>query len=146
MLTAIMCPPGTEYSPCGPACHQSCQNIGDEPEAYCTTNGCVEGCFCPNGTYLHGTACSLRLSIGRLSSALMSCDISTKSVYSAHIFFQTPLLMRLQTANVCRPRTARAPWTASSTHRGLSCTRTARNGRPSIMRSNFSSKSSEVDF
>ena len=51
-----MCPAGMEYRACGPSCHQSCQNIGEEPESYCSVAGCVEGCYCPEGTYFHGRA------------------------------------------------------------------------------------------
>ena len=49
-----MCPPGLEYKSCGPGCPQSCKNIGDEPVLYCKKLICVEGCFCPEGEYMHG--------------------------------------------------------------------------------------------
>ena len=43
-----MCEYGSEYQPCGPPCEQTCHNI-DEPEPWCQTSQCVEGCFCPAG-------------------------------------------------------------------------------------------------
>ena len=49
-----MCPPGLEYRACGPACHQSCTNIGENPDPLCDQLACVEGCYCPEGEYLHG--------------------------------------------------------------------------------------------
>ncbi len=54
MFTAYMCDHGFEYRPCGPPCHQTCQNIGDEPDDYCKDTHCVEGCFCPEGKVRNG--------------------------------------------------------------------------------------------
>ena len=52
-FSAIMCPFGMSYQPCGPVCEPTCEGIGLEPESCCQTDYCVEGCFCPPGTYLH---------------------------------------------------------------------------------------------
>ena len=49
-----MCEYGSVYKPCGPPCEETCQNIGEEVEDYCEATHCVEGCFCPNGTYRQG--------------------------------------------------------------------------------------------
>ena len=49
-----MCPPGFVYSPCASPCDETCKNIGDEPDDYCTEVVCVEGCYCPDGSYKHG--------------------------------------------------------------------------------------------
>ncbi|CAG2184395.1 unnamed protein product [Mytilus edulis] len=45
----IMCPYGYEYKACGKPCPQTCRNIGDEPDQWCESTYCVEGCFCPDG-------------------------------------------------------------------------------------------------
>ena len=50
-----MCEYGSVYMPCGPACEQTCHNIGDDPEPYCENMHCVEGCFCPPGMVKEGT-------------------------------------------------------------------------------------------
>lgn len=44
-----MCPYGYEYKACGKPCPQTCRNIGDEPDQWCESTYCVEGCFCPDG-------------------------------------------------------------------------------------------------
>ena len=49
-----MCPTGLEYRSCGPACHLSCQHVDNEPDLHCDKMTCVEGCFCPEGSYLQG--------------------------------------------------------------------------------------------
>ncbi|KAK2146714.1 hypothetical protein LSH36_586g01002 [Paralvinella palmiformis] len=45
------------YSPCASPCDETCKNIGDEPDDYCTEVVCVEGCYCPDGSYKHGDEC-----------------------------------------------------------------------------------------
>lgn len=46
----IQCEYGKEYLACGPLCSQTCMDLstGNNPE--CDDSGCVEGCFCPEGT------------------------------------------------------------------------------------------------
>lgn len=46
-----MCEGGSEYVPCHNLCEETCENIGDEPEGLCSDSNCMEGCFCPGGTY-----------------------------------------------------------------------------------------------
>ncbi|XP_060080481.1 mucin-2-like [Ylistrum balloti] len=50
----IMCENGLRYTPCMSPCRQTCRNIGNEPEPYCNSTQCVEGCFCPEGYIQHG--------------------------------------------------------------------------------------------
>ena len=49
LFQAAMCEYGSVYMPCGPACEQTCRNIGNDTEEYCNSMHCVEGCFCPPG-------------------------------------------------------------------------------------------------
>ena len=51
---AMQCDNGMVYMACGPACPQTCQNIGDEPEGFCDNVHCVEGCFCPDDFVQNG--------------------------------------------------------------------------------------------
>lgn len=51
---ALQCENGLLYHPCGPACSPSCPSIQQSPHSQCATLSCVEGCFCPAGTVLHG--------------------------------------------------------------------------------------------
>lgn len=50
----MQCDNGMVYMACGPACPQTCQNIGDEPEGFCDNVHCVEGCFCPDDFVQNG--------------------------------------------------------------------------------------------
>lgn len=50
----MQCDNGMVYMACGSPCPQTCQNIGDEPEDFCDSAPCVEGCFCPAGFVQHG--------------------------------------------------------------------------------------------
>lgn len=54
--TALKCPSGSKYDPCGTACPQpSCQNpAGSGSEC---DKPCVEGCFCDSGLVLSGDKC-----------------------------------------------------------------------------------------
>ncbi|KAM8881606.1 zonadhesin, like [Synchiropus picturatus] len=53
---AIKCPPGSQYTHCGPACAQpSCQNPAG-PEGPCN-KPCVEGCICNDGLIISGDKC-----------------------------------------------------------------------------------------
>ncbi|XP_064613991.1 LOW QUALITY PROTEIN: SCO-spondin-like [Liolophura sinensis] len=56
-LCPIQCENDFVYKPCGSPCVQTCQNVGDEPEAYCDATHCVEGCFCPEGYVQDGDHC-----------------------------------------------------------------------------------------
>ena len=49
-----MCEGGKQYSPCGPPCEQTCENIDDEPDELCKSHNCIEGCFCPEGSVDQG--------------------------------------------------------------------------------------------
>jgi len=53
-ILALQCESGLVYMPCGSPCEQTCENIGDEQEAYCSAAHCVEGCFCPDGYIRNG--------------------------------------------------------------------------------------------
>ncbi|PIK34070.1 putative IgGFc-binding protein [Apostichopus japonicus] len=55
LITAMVCPPGTVYDICGPACPATCvdrQGVSD-----CPTHHCIETCRCPEGQVLDGTEC-----------------------------------------------------------------------------------------
>ncbi|XP_019955619.2 zonadhesin, like [Paralichthys olivaceus] len=52
----LKCPPGSQYTPCGPACSQpSCQDPAG-PGVPCN-QPCVEGCICNKGFVLSGDKC-----------------------------------------------------------------------------------------
>ncbi|KAG7220172.1 hypothetical protein INR49_028012, partial [Caranx melampygus] len=52
----LKCPPGSQYTPCGPACPQpSCQDPAG-PGGSCN-QPCVEGCVCNPGLVLSGDKC-----------------------------------------------------------------------------------------
>ena len=53
LFVAINCPSGLVYQQCGPVCPQACDTNEDTD----CRNGCVEGCFCPNGKVLHKGMC-----------------------------------------------------------------------------------------
>lgn len=53
-LPAIQCEYGYVYKPCGSPCEQTCRNIGADPEAYCHSTHCMEGCYCPDGMVENG--------------------------------------------------------------------------------------------
>lgn len=42
------------YEPCGSACPPTCHDHRPELRWHCQAITCVEGCFCPEGTLLHG--------------------------------------------------------------------------------------------
>ena len=52
-IVAINCPSGLVYQQCGPVCPQACDTDEDTE----CSNGCVEGCFCPNGKALYKGMC-----------------------------------------------------------------------------------------
>ncbi|KAM5303201.1 LOW QUALITY PROTEIN: SCO-spondin-like [Glossophaga mutica] len=55
-LCPLQCEGGQVYKACGPTCPPTCHDHG--PEAgHCQAVTCVEGCFCPEGTLLHGGVC-----------------------------------------------------------------------------------------
>ncbi|KAM6960357.1 LOW QUALITY PROTEIN: zonadhesin, like [Tautogolabrus adspersus] len=52
----LKCPPGSSYTPCGPACSQpSCQNPAGSGDS--CNQPCVEGCVCNPGLVLSGDKC-----------------------------------------------------------------------------------------
>ena len=52
-IVAINCPSDLVYQQCGPVCPQACDTDEDTE----CSNGCVEGCFCPNGKALYKGMC-----------------------------------------------------------------------------------------
>ncbi|XP_042533232.1 SCO-spondin-like [Dipodomys spectabilis] len=56
-LCPLQCEGGQVYEACGPTCPPTCHNLRPEPGWHCQAVACVEGCFCPEGTLLHGGAC-----------------------------------------------------------------------------------------
>ncbi|XP_039109837.1 SCO-spondin-like [Hyaena hyaena] len=56
-LCPLQCEGGQVYEACGPVCPPTCHDHGPEPGWHCQAVACVEGCFCPQGTLLHGGVC-----------------------------------------------------------------------------------------
>ncbi|XP_068828902.1 LOW QUALITY PROTEIN: SCO-spondin-like [Capricornis sumatraensis] len=56
-LCPLQCEGGQVYEACGPTCPATCQDHRPEPGWPCRAVTCVEGCFCPEGTLLHGGIC-----------------------------------------------------------------------------------------
>ncbi|GAB5568912.1 otogelin-like protein [Prionailurus iriomotensis] len=56
-LCPLQCEGGQVYEACGPICPPTCHDHGPEPGWHCQAVACVEGCFCPEGTLLHGGVC-----------------------------------------------------------------------------------------
>ncbi|KAM5255351.1 SCO-spondin-like [Ctenodactylus gundi] len=56
-LCPLQCEGGQVYEACGPTCPPTCRDHRPEPGWHCQAVTCVEGCFCPEGTLLHGGAC-----------------------------------------------------------------------------------------
>ncbi|CAK7295104.1 SSPO [Vulpes lagopus] len=56
-LCPLQCEGGQVYEACGPICPSTCHDHGTEPGWHCQAVACVEGCFCPEGTLLHGGVC-----------------------------------------------------------------------------------------
>ncbi|XP_044534907.1 SCO-spondin-like [Gracilinanus agilis] len=56
-LCPVQCEGGQVYEACGPVCPPTCQHPGPESAWHCQAVPCVEGCFCPEGTLLHGGLC-----------------------------------------------------------------------------------------
>ncbi|XP_008583107.1 PREDICTED: SCO-spondin, partial [Galeopterus variegatus] len=56
-LCPLQCEGGQVYEACGPTCPPTCRDHHPEPGWHCQAIACVEGCFCPEGTLLHGGAC-----------------------------------------------------------------------------------------
>lgn len=50
---AIQCEGGSVYQACGTTCENTCQNPEADLGIGCRDE-CVEGCFCPPGTYKFG--------------------------------------------------------------------------------------------
>ena len=49
-----MCAVGKVYSECGSACPKKCNPESGLSQDLCNRAVCVEGCFCPKGSYEHG--------------------------------------------------------------------------------------------
>ncbi|XP_070371679.1 SCO-spondin isoform X2 [Equus asinus] len=56
-LCPLQCEGGQVYEACGPTCPPTCHDHDPEPGWHCQAVACVEGCFCPEGTLLHGGVC-----------------------------------------------------------------------------------------
>ncbi|XP_008064182.1 SCO-spondin [Carlito syrichta] len=56
-LCPLQCEGGQMYEACGPTCPHTCHDHHPEPGWHCQAVACVEGCFCPEGTLLHGGTC-----------------------------------------------------------------------------------------
>ncbi|KAM6201811.1 SCO-spondin-like [Rhynchocyon petersi] len=56
-LCPLQCEGGQLYDACGPTCPPTCGDQDPEPGWQCQVPACVEGCFCPEGTLLHGSTC-----------------------------------------------------------------------------------------
>ncbi|XP_069932953.1 SCO-spondin [Oryctolagus cuniculus] len=56
-LCPLQCEGGQVYEACGPTCPPTCHDHQSVPEWHCRAVACVEGCFCPEGTLLHGGSC-----------------------------------------------------------------------------------------
>ncbi|XP_055461492.1 SCO-spondin [Psammomys obesus] len=56
-LCPLQCEGGQVYEACGSPCPPACHDHPSEPRWHCQAIACVEGCFCPEGTLLHGGAC-----------------------------------------------------------------------------------------
>uniref|UniRef100_A0A3P8Z7L8 SCO-spondin n=1 Tax=Esox lucius TaxID=8010 RepID=A0A3P8Z7L8_ESOLU len=65
-LCPMQCENGLVYEACGPACSPTCPSVAQSPDSKCGALSCVEGCFCPTGTVLHGGVC--------VAPALCPCD------------------------------------------------------------------------
>ena len=51
--SAILCPEGKVYDPCGSPCPETCGSDGED----CSINGCYETCRCPDDKVLEGDRC-----------------------------------------------------------------------------------------
>lgn len=51
---ALQCEGGQVYEDCYPSCPLTCHDRSPEPRWYCQILTWLEGCFCPEGTLLHG--------------------------------------------------------------------------------------------
>ncbi|CAO2603539.1 Sspo, partial [Lemmus lemmus] len=56
-LCPLQCEGGQVYEACGATCPRTCHDHHPETRWHCQAISCVEGCFCPEGTLLHGGAC-----------------------------------------------------------------------------------------
>jgi hypothetical protein len=45
----IQCEYGKEYLSCGSLCQPTCEDLSTGNNPSCENDGCIEGCFCPNG-------------------------------------------------------------------------------------------------
>ncbi|KAM8818088.1 LOW QUALITY PROTEIN: SCO-spondin-like [Rhynchonycteris naso] len=56
-LCPLRCEGGQVYEACGPTCPPTSHDHGPEAGWHCQAVACVKGCFCPEGTLLHGGVC-----------------------------------------------------------------------------------------
>ncbi|XP_078390985.1 SCO-spondin-like [Cetorhinus maximus] len=52
-LCPIQCEKGEVYEACGSTCPQTCADLRGVLKTHCPPISCVEGCFCPEGTFCH---------------------------------------------------------------------------------------------
>lgn len=57
----MQCENNFKYIECGSPCQSTCRNIGDEPESYCHSTHCVEGCFCDTGYVQDGESANFQI-------------------------------------------------------------------------------------
>ena len=54
-ISALQCPEGTNYDPCGTPCPATCG--GQMIQTNCSDSACIETCVCPDGQVLDGDRC-----------------------------------------------------------------------------------------
>lgn len=77
--TAMMCPAGLEYNPCGPPSRKTCASLGRDGQPHqCHVTSYVEGCHCPEDKVQNGRS-NLRTSyhdfIRQLSNSFRNLKI-----------------------------------------------------------------------
>ena len=112
-----MCPLGTVYHPCGPVCAPTCDGIGQDPEACCQTDYCVEGCYCPEGQYMYSKRDLLLLS---------SVSLSIDQLLNSHLNF---IIFCVQMMNVWTLRNALANMEKSTMIQVVTWIMTANTGQ-----------------
>lgn len=86
-LTAIQCDGGSVYMACGPTCENTCRTPEADLGIGCSDE-CVEGCFCPPGTYKQGKHYGVSLVAMCLSITLLQyiCNYVQTTVYNNSTF------------------------------------------------------------
>ena len=93
---AIMCEEGKVYSPCGPACPNTCVPEQGISDTFCNRTQCIEGCFCPDGFYDH-SECSFACSNSSDNSSRGSSN-STSNSSSAHLHVVITVIVVVEAA------------------------------------------------